>query len=505
MSNAGVHIINKQLFELECTVETHAFEIRHKINYDVQYRMEKIMEHACNHFMEAGEDVRIPVLEIDLGTLSFDRLETELLAAFEKKFAEQLAHHKPVYFDTTEASASKASSLEILRHFLLTGELPWFAGKQDEYYLSALFDEILLASSNQLQKIILLNLHDEQFITRLVEQAGEKHLQSILQLLEIDEDVVIELETIINRILAEIITTTSGGKHETQRDSLPIYREEKRTLYSEAGKRLLQYLRDSPQILAWYINKMAVELLLKIIAKQTTQPVQEYFLVQLDKAIAEHFDIAIKDIPSKQVITEQHIKKLGDKISTIKATADEAKTSLEQEDKEEEPGQSLKFYIPNSGLILLASYLLAFFHELQLLEQGNFKNTQAQVKAVFLLHYLCSGREEVPEYILPLNKILCGLSLDTPLPSFVPLSNIEKEECTELLQEVINNWQRLGNSSIEGLREAFLNRDGIVQFENNGWKLIIDRKGHDVLLDALPWSFAHTKLSWMPHLITTEW
>src|SRR5206468_8750134 len=128
-------------------------------------------------------------------------------------------------------------------------------------------------------------------------------------------------------------------------------------------------------------------------------------------------------------------------------------------------------------------------NELKLLEQGIFTNSNNQVKAVFLLHYLCTGREEAPEYILPLNKILCGLLLDEPLPSSILLNKDEKNECEELLNEIINNWYNLGNTSIEGLREAFFNREGILTQENSGWKLQVERKGHDILLESLPWSF----------------
>jgi hypothetical protein len=172
---------------------------------------------------------------------------------------------------------------------------------------------------------------------------------------------------------------------------------------------------------------------------------------------------------------------------------------------DDEADDNLKFYISNAGLVLAANYFPAFFKELQLLEEGRFISSHHQNKAVFLLHYLCTGEETSPEYTLSLNKILCGMALDEPLAFPVPFSETEKSECNELLSEIISNWQKLGNSSIDGLRESFLNRDGILSFENNSWKLTIERKGYDVLLDSIPWSFKHIKLNWMDNLIVTEW
>jgi hypothetical protein len=124
----------------------------------------------------------------------------------------------------------------------------------------------------------------------------------------------------------------------------------------------------------------------------------------------------------------------------------------------------------------LLTYLPFFFKQLGLLDDGNLIDKDKKIRAVFLLHYLSTGSNEAPEYILPLNKILCGLSLDESLPSLVPLSDIEKNECNQLLSEVILNWQKIGSLSDEGLRESFLNRDAILVAESNGWKLTVERR-----------------------------
>jgi hypothetical protein len=173
--------------------------------------------------------------------------------------------------------------------------------------------------------------------------------------------------------------------------------------------------------------------------------------------------------------------------------------------KEDEPVEASKFYISNAGLVLIANFLPLFFNELQLLENGAFTSKQNQVRAVFLLNYLCTAVETVPEYILPLNKILCGLGLEEPLPSMIALNEREKNECHDLIGEIIRNWQKLGNTSVDAFRDSFLNRDGILSFENNGWKLQVERKGYDILLESLPWSFVLIKLGWMDEIITTEW
>jgi len=514
----------------------------------VQHQIEKIIDRACNQLSVENADIRIPLLEIDLGRISFDKLEEEIVLAFEKRFYEKLSEHKN-YLPGRDMVlfAKDKSSFEIIRFFLLTGCLPWFAGKQDENYLADLFDEVFARPNDALRRFILLNLHNERFIERLTARAGALHIDRIIRLIDLDAELVINMETIIRNIVEEIIllvqSTADNSKGENGAVSLQERNIEKA---GETVNLLIRFLEDNKGSYALHLRKTALEFILKLISVKNDISTAGQFYEVFEKILAERFEFSrevlysiefiLKLIPGKNDISMAgqfyeafekilvgksefsrailHSLSLKDRYTKdLPAAINQAKTKLEENrviPGEELPetveiGEEVKFYISNAGLVLLANYFPVFFNELKLLDQGDFTNKNNQVKAVFLLHYLCTGREEAPEYILPLNKILCGLSLDEPLPSSVLLSENEKNECEELLTGMIRNWQKIGNSSIEGLQEAFLNREGILTQESNGWKLQVERRGHDVLLDSLPWSFNHIKLSWMQNLITTEW
>lgn len=80
-----------------------------------------------------------------------------------------------------------------------------------------------------------------------------------------------------------------------------------------------------------------------------------------------------------------------------------------------------------------------------------------------------------------------------------------KEECELLLQELIHHWSILKNTSITGLRETFLQRNGKISPVDKGWLLNVEQKGVDVLLNSLPWGIGVIKLPWNATTIFVEW
>ncbi|MFL5809722.1 MAG: contractile injection system tape measure protein [Flavisolibacter sp.] len=545
----SLHIINKEVFEFDCQNSEHAFLIRNKFDYGVQFRISKIIDIACDQLADKNENIRIPLLEIDLGEISFERLEEEIVQVFEKKFYEKLAEKKHYHQDSRQTWLEKeALPVEITTYFLLTGRLPWFAGKQDEDYIGDLFAEVFESSAEAVLRFILLNIGNEKFIERLIAQSGVSHIDQIMQLVEVNEELIAGMENMIGGVVHEILIILKRRIEEANEEfrvqSLSEYNTghfaeirkradnliedlvfilkhwnlntnaEKEFIslldtaagYPEEAKRhLVYYIREGPQHPPVLIRKTAVEIVLRMIASKKDISGSDQFLKLFKQVLTEKLELR-EPIDPSVLSVKLYNKEISEAVHYAKEKLEERRQIESLEDTEaamEEEG--VKFYISNAGLVLIARYLPILFNELKLLDEKKFSNKASQVKAVFLLHYLCTGAEEVPEYILPLNKILCGLNLVDALPSFVLLSQKEKDECKELLNEVIINWEKIGNLSVDGLRESFLNRDGVLVYENNSWKLKLERKGYDVLLESLPWSFTHIKLSWMEDLIITEW
>jgi hypothetical protein len=162
-------------------------------------------------------------------------------------------------------------------------------------------------------------------------------------------------------------------------------------------------------------------------------------------------------------------------------------------------------YLPFAGLILLHPFLSTLFLRLGYWDGSAFTEPAAQLKAVFLLYFLATGDHDPPEHALVFPKMLCGLELETPVPGSIDLTDEEYGEAELLLQEVIRQWGKLGNSSTEGLREGFLQRRGKLSDKGGKCCLQVETTGIDALLDYLPWNLAMVKLPWLKEILFVDW
>ena len=92
-----------------------------------------------------------------------------------------------------------------------------------------------------------------------------------------------------------------------------------------------------------------------------------------------------------------------------------------------------------------------------------------------------------------------------PTKMSIPIFKSEKQEAEQLLRDIIGHWAALKNSSVEALRGSFLLRDALLSYKNDHWLLQVERKGYDILLDHIPWSWQTIRFNWMKTYIEVEW
>ncbi|MDZ7605386.1 MAG: contractile injection system tape measure protein [Cyclobacteriaceae bacterium] len=169
----------------------------------------------------------------------------------------------------------------------------------------------------------------------------------------------------------------------------------------------------------------------------------------------------------------------------------------------DDPGD--KIFVPNAGLSIVAVYLPQFFDSLKLTIDTAFINNDAAIRATLLTQYIVTGETVFHDHDLVLNKVMCGLEIEKPVPESIEVTSDETAEAASLLHAVISHWQKLGNTSIEGLRETFLIRSGRIFEEDQSWILDVESRSFDILLDYLPWSYNFIKLPWMKKPLTVNW
>ncbi len=171
------------------------------------------------------------------------------------------------------------------------------------------------------------------------------------------------------------------------------------------------------------------------------------------------------------------------------------------------PKEQASIYINNAGLILIAPFLSRLFDLLSFIENKEFKGKDKQIHAAFLLQYLVFGKNKdlYPEHELVLNKILVALDNEQSIPQTIELTEEECSHAEYLLKSVLQHWEKLRNTSLAGLREAFLQREGKLEFKDDSILLTVESKAYDVLLDSVPWNFRTVKFLWMRQVIQVRW
>lgn len=247
---------------------------------------------------------------------------------------------------------------------------------------------------------------------------------------------------------------------------------------------------------------------------QSTLPVQGVWMEEL---VAQNFSPQQVDV-LQTVITEHHdqhhLKPLLKLIEKIKEIFDESRESTAVKHEEQvvrrktTPSGVIKekgYFIENAGLVILHPFLDPLFKHLHYTIEGKFENEAMQARAILYTQWLVTGQNEMPEYDLLLNKLLCGYALDNTLENNIVLNQEEENEGRDLLQSVIKHWSALKNTSIEGLRDTFFQRPGKLTERDDHWLLQVEHKTVDVLMNYLPWGIGIIKLPWMEKRLMVEW
>lgn len=162
--------------------------------------------------------------------------------------------------------------------------------------------------------------------------------------------------------------------------------------------------------------------------------------------------------------------------------------------------------IHNAGLVLLSGYFPTLFDRLGLLiDQNEFKNEESRAKAVHYLQYVATGRTQTEESFLVLNKLFCEYPLGEPIIDSIEIPEEEKTLIHGLIQAAIGHWTAIGDSSLDGFRGNWLVRDGLLREEEEFWRLSVEKRPYDILIQRSPFSFSIIRFPWMKKPLHVDW
>lgn len=487
------HVIKKQILELELSSKNGAFELQNQIGKIYHDKIVPLIDAYCSQLSSPDVIDRINRLELDLGKININNLEQDLIQKVEAQIKQQLSKKiKPnsLFSNSQERSPSTASDLETISYFIQTGTLPWYAEKLSKQELDKCLEQLIETSPEQVKKLLVEFFKEQNYLKRIIYQFSDTTLSKITKLFSVK---LAKFITNYNQEIQQILNEVDNFKHISLAKS---------RLERWQGIFMGFTFNQNPQF-------------------KPNQFVQENLL-----HLATSFSLNYTSLINNITKTAEHLQKennytfksqLPEILSQIQSQISQPDTSKEKPlstqtklpDSQDLQSNSFsdadEIYINNSGLILLWPFYKQLFTKIGLLQKNNFIDTNAAQKAVLILQYLVDGSTEIPESDLPLNKILCGIDLLEPIETSLNINNAEIEECETLLAAAIANWSILKNTSIDGLRKTFLQRDGILRIRHGSWLLQVERQTYDILLDKIPWNIRVIKLSWIDKILYVEW
>ncbi len=475
----GTHLVNRLHFEVSCSEQEQAFTLRQNFAQTLQPEIIEIIDEVCSEYVSEHEWLRIDRLELDLGRFSPNTLTRDFVAAFRDQFGKELAKQLGVFSDERRHESKQHSSLELFCHFMRLGTLPWWAHEAD-VDIDAIAQELFTRVPAQSRAFFY-----EQKLNRSV------WMRAALQLDDAAKSTIISLFSELRDAETRLVQWIETCKTNDIRFYEPMR-------VMESVRQALLF--NAPGMIDKQNYAAVIACVLDDVIHET-HPDWPESMVQLAKIafgeqqvikLGASLDTLISEVASEQSPPDTR-QRYNDSSSDSSFHAD---TEL---------GMEQRYVVYHSGVILLAPFFRKFFDACGLLEGLEWKSKDSQYQAVHLLKYLATGSKKAAEYCLVLEKLICGIAIEEPIPLEADLEEQQMRQAYELLASVIENWQALKNTSIDGLRATFLKRDGLITRKNDGWLLQVERKTLDVLLDSIPWGYSTITLPWNGYLIHVEW
>ena len=554
------HIIKKQILDIQLDRQENSFQIQNSLSAQ-NAQISSIIDEVCtsvsdpNRFIQLEKEFPERLRKCFYETL-FNRVNELLLDSTTFKplsgRAESLTGDPQINFRANSQSLTQTQiDLDLLQYFLKSGTFPWWSEKITFEELEKIFINLLKNSTEEVVYLLRNVLIDKKVRSRIIYQFSDKLLLKIAG--KCSAKKLKQIQYWIKDIKFVLTLVPSISTNDSQLRLIFwdfIFMAYLTTPDSEFSEKKTAEIILSSIAMRQKVSYPSLILSLHKEIKRLSRSKHSFqsklpkWIENQQKEIQSYGDVARPERPgstssiqqkrnlSTTAKSDENIQKETHKTSeslenkNCKKDKDGIEPGLQQSQKpawkdtkktDDQPADyDIKFskgiestceeiYIDNAGLILVWPYLGHFFQSVGLMYDGAFVDEESINRAIHLLQFLATGEEQTAEYFLPLNKLLCGLDLENPIGKDVHLSKQEKEECEKLLNTVIKHWSALKNTSVTGFRASFLQRKGVLQWNEENWLLRVERKTYDLLLERIPWSISIIKLSWMKTALYVEW
>jgi len=507
MLKANQHIVDKVFVEIGTSSEEEAVRIKNNVSTFLCEKLFPELELTLNKLGAEGQIYRFDKVDLSISVDSWNNA-FELNSQIKKQLIEKInvvapgfefgnrianqASVKIVNGEQTEVSSTE-NLQNIFFYFLEHAHLPWYGRKEQiqEFISSKKWDDTFLTSLGKLLS------ENEAALDRLVLQFSTMHVLNFISAFgnvkfQPEKDGHKKIEKLRERIRNQLLKLLIHiSVFDNTKDKLKEYKElviariSEGTFQNHSAERILDEHEN------W---------IKQFIAKKTFE---KYFVFAKDRrdAVLKLIGQQLQTYPQKRGFTQNKRSDVENKLTVI-SHGNVLKT-------EKEPlffdTDFNGMAVQNAGQVLFYPFIPALFKHFKWFDQEDKINSEFLQVAIQTLHYCATGKEYFFEGDLILEKYMCGLPLSLAVPAESRLTQEIKNEVDAMLKQLIGYCPELKNTSPDGLRELFIKRDGKLIQKDNGYKLIVERKAQDVLLENLQWNISVVKMPWSKSMLFVEW
>ncbi|MDT3740685.1 MAG: contractile injection system tape measure protein [Candidatus Kapabacteria bacterium] len=488
-----MHLIHTHSIDIRCSTREFGNELQQQLGYLLEKEFYPKLEQLFEIYERQNYTWNIDLLELNLPNISKMNWKSEIVNQSLFQIEEFLKNNRP-YVQTIPDDNNITSGIFI----------------SDADYVSQLFFDFLKSGilvensiSNKLQNLLNEIEINPDFIKRLIENFEINPVLLIRWVFSVPDDFkekvlnyISDFPVHISRIFEKMIKNSSALPYEID------------LLYN-------QFINKSLMTSQWYeLLQWIIYLYPKVTYKNELIDgfitlSEKYFYIlpkdlnSLTQVIHSSRQIDKSEVP---LVFGQFFQELKERISDDTNKFDNGKLTEDNFQNEFIEKSKDIYFITNSGLVIFHPFLEKLFEQLDLFKNDSLTKPDSQHKAILLTQYLITGKEEFYENELILNKILCGLPVESEVNTKLKITENEKEKCRSLIEAVLEHWKTMSGSSFEALRETFLQREGKLDLSSPySYELWVEEHGVDILLAQLPWGIGMIKTPWMENYLTVNW